>query len=292
MLWRRTAEIDIIISAGHAQALEVQRHERTLSWRHSLPQPGTAALEAGEMTALAPLLAEVRTRIGGRFVPIRVILPDPLVRTRVYAFDEIPRSDAALDRLAAWRLQREYAFEATALSCAAQRLGQLDSRGLVLAAAIPAAVAAGLEHVFAVHDLVAAATVPAMLARLDQYGAQLKPASAWLVVERDYWCLCCIDEVGRPRLLRARWRLAQAKENAAAEMTADVERTLQAYAAQADLPALSVLQVSAAAEELSELSGWLDRALSGAWLSFPLISFPAAGAAAPLGALVRAGRAS
>ena len=288
MHWRRTSEIDIIIHAGQAQALEVQRHKRTLSWRHSLPQPGAAALEAGQMAALAPVLAEVRARIGRRFVPIRVILPDPLVRSRVYAFDEIPRSDAALERLAAWRLQREYALEATALCCAAQRLGQLDGRELVLAAAIPAAVAVGLEQVFAAHDLVPAAIVPAMQARLEHYGAQLKPASAWLVVERDYWSLCCTDEAGRPRLLRARW-WQRTRENAVAEMTADVERTLQAYARQA---ALSVLQVSATAEELPELRGWLDRALPGTWLSLPLISVSATGAAAPLEALVKAGRKS
>ncbi|NIR30372.1 MAG: hypothetical protein GWN84_13900 [Gammaproteobacteria bacterium] len=256
MDWRASKRcIGLTLECGGLNVVE-SRHEgraHVVGWARAMsPIPALEAARRGETQPLAEALLAVRERIGRRFVPIQLALPDPVVSTAVFELEEIPPREQARRALAAWRLARDYQREPAELACTAQYLGRDGDRHLLLVFGIErrlreAVLAAVREAGLQVRVADAAAAY-----RFNHARASLAPEAAWITMEGEYWSMMLWDAQRRPRYLRAAWRDRGPDPGGEAEaILRELERATRAYTASGR--AVSHVQLTVPAEEREAL---------------------------------------
>jgi hypothetical protein len=193
-------------------------------------QPLGAPLFAGPPSreakqALVEALAGFAGKIGRRYLPLHVSVPDALVRWAVFELDEMPRSPAARLELARFRFARQGANGASVYAC--QALERDAHKHLLLGMAMDGAWRGCVAEALAEAGL-RAWTLSANACRVfNRFHDRLAGQSGALVAAApDAWSLWLWDERGRLRHARSRWRAAAAPPS---DIALETERSIFAY---------------------------------------------------------------
>ncbi len=183
-------------------------------------QPDPAAINA-----LTGALAELGRDLARQFLPVHVSLPDAAARLAIYELDALPRTRAEQQALARWRLQQEAG--AASLVSTSQDLGRDGEQHLLLAMAMSADWQAAIRSALATAGITAWSLSANACRQFNRYHNRLAATSGALVcVSPESWSLLLWDADGRVRYGRSRWRSGA---DDAAEMAAEVERSIMAY---------------------------------------------------------------
>jgi hypothetical protein len=174
--------------------------------------------------ALAEALRSLASDLKRRFVPLHVSVPDAAVRWATFELDQMPRTQATRLELARFRFERQGGSEA---ACACQPLGRDIGKPLLFGMAIDAAWRRCIAEALAKAGLRAWTLNPNACRQFNRFHERLTQASGALVaLAPDAWSLWLWDERGRPRYVRARWRVAREDHT---EIAQEVERSILAY---------------------------------------------------------------
>ena len=232
------------ISAGKIRSMGEARLPLPLF--RGAPSAQAAAGLAGALRALAADLAR-------RYVPLHVSLPDAAVRWATFELDELPATRAARLELTRFRFEREGG--AGEAACACQPLGRADGKPLLFGMAMDAGWRRCIAGALADAGLRAWSLNPNACRQFNRYHERLTQSSGALVsLAADAWSLWLWDERGRPRYVRARWRLAGEDHAALAQ---EVERSILAYVQ----TGRSVARVFVAGTETAAMGDALDERL-------------------------------
>ncbi len=236
MDWRASKRcIGLTLESGALGAVESRRNGRAhlVGWSHMVsPTPALERARRGETQPLAEALVPARERVGRRFVPVQLALPDPLVSSAVFELDEVPSRHRERRALAAWRLARDHQREPDELVCTAQYLGQEGERHLLLALGIERRLREAVRAALREAGLQARVVDAGAAYRFNHARAALAPEAAWLVIEREYWSMMLWDAQRRPRYLRSAWRDRDADPGGEGEaILRELERAIRAYTA-------------------------------------------------------------
>jgi len=198
------------------------------SGRDDTVAPGDCSRLSDEIEAL---LRDIAGRIGRRYVPFQLALPDPLVDAVVLELEELPGSSKARSELVRWHLAKHLHLDGQSLQITTQYLGQSGDRHLLLGLAVSADLLEAVNAAFAGAGLPPAVIDMAACYRHNYFAPQFEPGSGALVcLEPDYWSVSLWDQSGRLRQVRSRWRDgALGNTGEYRRVAAEVERTVMAY---------------------------------------------------------------
>lgn len=214
------------------------------------------APSAGAAAGLAQALRALAGGLARRYVPLHVSLPDAAVRWATFELDELPGTRAARLELTRFRFERDGGAGTSA--CACQPLGRDGGKPLLFGMAMDEAWRRCIAEALAQAGLTPWSLNPNACRQFNRYHERLTQSSGALVsLAPDAWSLWLWDERGRPRYVRARWRLAREDY---APIAQEVERSILAYV-QAG-PGRNVTRVFVAGSaETEAMAGALDAGL-------------------------------
>jgi hypothetical protein len=180
--------------------------------------------DARTQTALTEALSSCCAELGGRHVPVHVVVPDAALSVAVFELDQVPASADAIERLVEFRLTKELGSNGT---CVSQLLGQSEGKSLLLGASMDKAWLAALIAACDTAGIVPwsiSATTPVVFNGF--HDAMERTGGAMIAITPEAWSLWVWNAEGLARPLRSQWRLGTQDDR---EIAVEVERALIAY---------------------------------------------------------------
>ncbi len=217
-------------------------------------EPGPVGLQGVDGDRLAPVLAELRARVGGAR-RVAVVLPTGWLRSHLLEFDHLPRRASELGDVVRWRLKKLLPINPVELRLSALPMaGAGDRRPVLTLAGLERAIA-GLERAFAAAGMEPGFIGPAVLASGlggDSPGPRLHVQHE----ERSLALILVVD--GRPRLLRTK-QLA-GPEALLADLEREMSLVLRFVRERLEVAGeIAVEVVAVAGEVAAALEGWWRR---------------------------------
>ncbi len=235
-LWPETAESwGLVLGVHEIVACRIARAEG--SWRiaelnaEKLPAPLYKESPTPEWAAqLVPAIARAAAGAAGRYAPVCVAVPDPVVNLNVLELESLPRSIAEREALARWHLEKLWP-QGTACACQLQDLGMADGKHLLLVAAMARAWLETLTQACRLANVIPTIWQPAIVYPFNRFHESLLRAGqegVLLSMDPHAWSLLLWDADGRVRYSRSRWRDPSAGDEAE-QIAVEVERLVRAY---------------------------------------------------------------
>lgn len=242
------------------------RKQWLLDWsrREKLAVPLFQGAPGAETTAaLTAALTDMCGAAARAFIPVHVVLPDPMTAVSVFELEALPASRAAQQALVQWRFAREVYGDDRPLICASQALGQHNGKQLLFGMALDMPWFECLRQAFRDAGIVPWSLSPATCCRFNRFHPLLTAearSGALVSLDPDAWTLSLWDSAGRLRWLRGRWRDGASANTVYDDIALETERFILSYVHSGDDRHIDHVYV-AGGDETPALTAALDHRL-------------------------------
>lgn len=218
--------------------------------------PPTPAIEAD----LAKTLSAVAEDIQSGFMPLRVALPDTVIRTSTLELDALPKTEKLQMDLLRWRFAKDLQRAEDTITCTGQALGPDNDKQLLLGQVMEHNWLDSLQRVFAQAKIIPW-TVNAVASYRHNcyYNTLVKSGGALISIDPDNWGVQMWDSSKRLRYVRSKWREAALDYEL---IFSEVERAIRSHSHRANGYQIERLYLAGTGAEIEELRNVLDSKLS------------------------------
>lgn len=233
---------------------------------------------SGEQAAESDLVAALRQIVAGfkrGFMPIRVALPDTVIRSSVFELDEIPRAGKPQQDLLRWRFATMLQRNEDALVCTGQALGEAAGKKLLFAQALEKNVHALVQRALQQAEIQPWSLNAQSACQHNAFhDAYAQGGGALVSMDAESWGFQLWDASKRLRYVRSRWRDGALDFE---QMGSEIERVIRAQASTAHGFQVERLYIAGVGEEADLFQQALNQKLLQQIdkLQFPHLSFAA-----------------
>jgi hypothetical protein len=232
----------------------------------------SSPLFAGTPTAadeahLTEVLREAGAVFRGRFVAVRVSVPDTVIRSAVFDLDELPKTEALRGALLRWRFAKEWQRPEEALECRGAELGEDGGKKVYFGQAADRAWLDCVRRALAAAGMVPWSVNAAAVSRFNCFHDDMAAVGgALLALDAASWNLQVWDAKGRVRRVLTRLRVSGASEYEG--IVNAVERAILAHVHEAGGRTVDRLYLTGDEDEVKGLAVAFDGRLreSAIWL--------------------------
>jgi hypothetical protein len=212
----------------------------------------TAAIEADLVKSLKAVAADFNTG----FVPLRIALPDAVLRSSTLELDAMPQTEKLQQDLLRWRFSKDMQRTEEAIICAGQVLGAENGKQLLFGQVLDRNWLDCLHRSFA-----QAGITPWTLNALASYRhncyyhAFEQTGGALITVDPDSWGFQLWDGAKRLRYVRSRWRETDLDYDL---MFEEIERSIRSHSHSASGYQIERLYLAGKGCEIDELNQVLN----------------------------------
>lgn len=206
-------------------------HEVRTIQTQNLSGPLFAAQPTMETEAmLVDALLAVSGEFRDLFASVHVALPDTVIRSTLFEFDELPKSADMRDTLLRWRFAKEWQRSEDSLDCSGFNLGEDQGKHLYFGQAGDRLWLDCVRSSLARAGIVPWSLNAAAVYRFNYFHDVIAGSGgALLSLDSDCWNLQLWDDTGRVRQMLTRLRENMAAEDEAASIADEAERAILSY---------------------------------------------------------------
>jgi hypothetical protein len=218
----------------------------------SLPTP---AIEADLVKSLKAVAADFSTG----FVPLRIALPDAVLRSSTLELDAMPKTEKLQQDLLRWRFSKDMQRPEEAIICAGQALGADNVKQLLFGQVLDRHWLACLNRAFAQAEIMPW-TLNALAGYRHNcyYHAFEQTGGALITIDPDSWGLQLWDGAKRLRYVRSRWRETDLDYDL---MFEEIERSIRSHSHSASGYQIERLYLAGKDDEIDQLNQVLNSKL-------------------------------
>lgn len=178
---------------------------------------------------IVSVLTELVMEFRGRYMPIHVAIPSPIVTMRTLLFDVLPKVNSERSRLVRWRLAKELMEREKDIHCVYQESGKIEGMNAVSAWAMSVGWQESLTEI-----LMKAQVIPWTVRSSGAYlwnryyrHAVGKDGVAFVFVDDSSWTLLISDKNTCLRYYESKWRNKGGER--IESLVLEIERKIMAY---------------------------------------------------------------
>jgi hypothetical protein len=216
----------------------------------------TPAIEADLVKSLEAVAADFKSGL----VPLRIALPDAVLKTSTLELDAIPQTEKLQQDLLRWRFSKDMQRAEDTIVCAGQALGADNGKQLLLGQVLDRNWFDCMQRSFE-----QAAIIPWTLNAVASYrhncyyDAYDKTGGALITIDPDSWGFQLWDGAKRLRYVRSRWRETVLDYE---QLYEEIERSIRSHSHSTNGYQIERLYLAGTGSEIEELRSVLDRKLS------------------------------
>ncbi len=209
---------------------------------------------------LADALRAVSKEFRGDYAAVHVALPDTVIRSAVFEFDELPKGAALRESLLRWRFAEMWQRAEESLECRGLDLGEDNGKHLLLGQAGERSWVACVRGALELAGITPWSLNATAAHRFNCFhDAVVSNSGALLSLEPDCWSLLLWDEAGRVRQVLTRFRQGQSEQEEISLIADEVARAVPAYVDRSGT--VGKLFLAGCSAELAVLGKLLDERL-------------------------------